>query len=138
MSKEIDFHNKKMGLLEAQVYLFGLNTYMVSSKLTEEEQKDYLHLKEIEQERNNLARELLGKKSAKKVIKNLDEREYLIDILKRKIDTEKNFLRKEYCEKYGHKKGIPYSPPNSGGALTHSICSRCGALYEKKNTLIDR
>jgi hypothetical protein len=47
---EIEFHGKKMGMLEAKLYLFGLKKGIISAVLTDDEKRIYNVLKNLNDE----------------------------------------------------------------------------------------
>jgi hypothetical protein len=127
---QIYFHNKKMNLLEASLYLCALKTGFVNLNLSDEEEKDYLKWKEYKEEKNERAREL----AKVDIFKNLNKNKYLIENLERKIKSEKLVKNKIYCKEHGHKeeKDSAYTNPGVDGAVKHYTCLRCGAIYEKE------
>jgi hypothetical protein len=130
MSKEkieIDFHGKKISLLEAKLYICGLNLGITKPKLIEEEEHDYLIWKYILNGRNERAKMQVGEE----IYKKLEKEDYLIDTMKAKIREGK----RKYCEEHGHKekKGSAYTQSGIEG-VTHAQCSRCEVSYEKKSS----
>ncbi len=127
---KVNFHDKEMNLLEAELYLLGLSLGVVNAKLIEEEEQDYIKWKNIKNNRNEIAQKLVKEK----LFKNVNERTYLIEKLQDKIVSTKIAIKKVYCETHGgHKemKGSSYTPPGIEGAVTHYTCSRCRRIYEK-------
>lgn len=135
MDKErpkVNFRNKKMNLLEAKLYLCGLRFYIVNADLNEEENIQYQTLLNLERNRNELAR----KRVRKNVRKEPTKRDYLINLLERKIDATKMLEKMEYCKKHGHReeKGYTYTPPGFDKTIIYLRCKRCGTSYEKKQS----
>jgi len=128
----IIFHEKQMSILEAKLYVLGLNLMLIRPDLSEEEIIEYVNLKERERERGVMVTNLLGKKYSKEIIKQLSERKYLINTLERRIETEQKLRKKEYCEKHGHKKGISYTSFSIENSGNQYLCSRCGFVYTKE------
>ena len=125
---KINLLGKDMNLLEAKLCLCGLKLGIMNANLSEEEETDYLKWKEDKKIRNERAKELIGEYIFKKVGK----KEYIVEILERKIDAAKVGKKIKYCEKHGHKKRKNYTHtfPAVEGAIIHYYCSRCGMFYE--------
>lgn len=130
---KIEFHGKKMDLLEARVYLIGLSLGIVKPNLNREEEIDYLKQEEREKEKGMIARSLLDKKSVKDITKRLNEKEYLVKILERKIEAEEKYRRVKYCREHGHKKGVLFNHPSINSKGDTYFCPRCETIYEKSS-----
>jgi hypothetical protein len=131
---KVIFHGKEMNLLEAKLYLFGLDLKIVGVNLSGEENKEYSKLLNIERNRNELARKLVGKRVRKEPTK----RDYIISLLEEKINAAKVLEKMEYCKRKGrHKeeKGSDYTPLSFERTITYVRCKRCGISYEKKPNL---
>jgi len=128
----VNFHEKEMSLLEAKLYLCGLKFYIVNADLNEEENIQYQKLLNLEKNRNELARKRVGINTRKEPTK----RDYLINLLERKIDATKMLEKMEYCKKHGHKekKGSEYTPPSIDKKIVYVHCKTCGTVYEKKQS----
>lgn len=128
--RRIKFHNKEFGLLEARLYLIGLNLGILNPNLNYEEKLEYTDERKRENERGLVAKKFLDSKSLKKITLRLNERKYLANILERKINAEENLRKIEYCEKHGgHIRGTSFNNISLNTQNDTYICSRCGSLY---------
>ncbi len=131
---KVKFHKKEMNLLEAIVYLVGLELGIVKVKIDEEDMYSYNKWKNEQYIKNRKIKGAGGKKEG--IPKKLDERKYLIDELKSQIRYTKNAKAKMYCKEYGHKemKGSSNVSYSFGRTRAHVLCSRCNTMYERKPT----
>lgn len=125
MSK-INFHDRKIGLLEARIYIIGLNLGIMKPSLTAEERKSYNLLKNA----NNLVQ---------------SERKFLINELEFRIGLHKRAEKVAYCHKHGHKEiknslhiSARYNASGLGYLRSSAICSRCGENYDRSLSLAER
>jgi len=72
------------------------------------------------EERNKNAREQIKSE----IYTKLDKKDYLIEILNRKISLAEFKKKARYCEIHGHVE-----------QKSSAYCSRCGSEYEQMNTL---
>jgi hypothetical protein len=129
---KIEFHKKKMNLLEARVFLLGLELGINSINLDVDEESDYLDWKKYKEEKNEEANVILGKRKLEK----LSKKQYLIEELNSQIVYTKNSKKREYCEKHEHKemKESAKVMYYTGGAIVKVLCSRCNTIYNRKPT----
>ncbi|MEK6833489.1 MAG: hypothetical protein AABY32_05570 [Nanoarchaeota archaeon] len=137
MSKDklkVNFHDRKMNLLEARLYSCGLRLGIINVDLNEEEIKDYHKWEDEQYIKNRKVKEIIS--AEEKISEKSNERQYLIEELKNQIRLTKNAKSKAYCEKYGHKemKGSSDIRLSASGARVHVLCSKCNAMYERAPT----
>lgn len=125
---QIEFNGKKMNLLEARLYYWGLRLGFVKINLNVTEERDYTTWKKIRDNRNELSMKLAGEK----LFKNLSKEKYSAEGVESQIKSVKseinnmkyNKKNRKYCEKHGHieKEGSAY-------------CTRCGIAYEPRDPI---
>lgn len=127
---KIDFHEKRMGLLEAKLFLCELKLGLLNLSLDDKEKADYLRWKGFRENRNEIKKRLVKEVTYTR----LTERDYLIEGLENEIKSVKQKKKnRDYCKVNGHieKKGSAYTQPGVKGAQTYYTCLRCGSIYEK-------